>query len=163
MNVPYLSCQGSAHIQAVAVSEKPWRGPDVNTKYQGTMQINASGWFKKTFSPPSPQALENLSFSFLKTREGSWKSKVCCCKFQFFRSSLYLQRTFHTGSISDGHLNTYTLILASEKLSNAHKIAHLIGQVASWQKVWLLAISPESAFCNKLSIRVSFLTSWLLW
>lgn len=104
-----------------------WRGPAENDKCQGSTQINASGCFRRTFFY-SISALKNLIPYFLKTREGGRKSKICCCQFQFCISSLYIQRTFHAGSISDSHLNTDILIPANE-LSNSHKTEHLIGAV----------------------------------
>lgn len=120
--------QSPAHIYLSAVSKVLWKGPAINNKCQGTTPINASGCFMRTFCFYSISALKNLIPSFLKTREGCWKSRICCCKIQLFRSSLYIQRTFHAGGISDSHLNTYILIPANE-LSNSHKTEHLIGVV----------------------------------
>ena len=39
--------------------------------------------------------------------------------FNFSRSSLFLQRIFHTGAIRDSYLNTYILVPVKERLYNA--------------------------------------------
>lgn len=77
---------------------------------------------------PIKLQLQNLIPYFLKIREDCWKSKICCCKFQFCRSSLYSQWTSHASGISNSHLHTYILIPANE-LSNSQKTEHLIGAV----------------------------------
>lgn len=45
----YLGPQSPDHIQLAVVSMNLWRRPDVNTKFQGTMQINAENFFSIQF------------------------------------------------------------------------------------------------------------------